>query len=54
MTEIAAVNLNAIQRSFARPNLTKEQVFRLWRCAVMDDDKLYPLLRLSQRYTTLL
>ena len=40
MTEIAAVNLNAIQRKFARPNLTKEQVFRLWRCAVMDDDKL--------------
>ena len=40
MTEIAAVNLNAIRRSFARPNLTKEQVFRLWRCAVMDDDKL--------------
>ena len=40
MTEIAAVNLNAIWRSFTRPNLTKEQVFRLWRCAVMDDDKL--------------
>jgi len=26
--------------SVPRPMLTKEQVFRLWRCAIKDDDKL--------------
>ena len=27
-------------QSVRRSNLTKEQVFRLWRCATKDDDKL--------------
>jgi hypothetical protein len=40
MTEIAPVNLNAILQSVRRSNLTKEQVFRLWRCAIKDDDEL--------------
>jgi hypothetical protein len=26
--------------SCPRPTLTKEQVFRLWRCAIKDDDRL--------------
>lgn len=40
MTEIDSVNLNAVLQSLRRSNLTKEQVFRLWRCAVCDDDTL--------------
>ena len=40
MTETAPVNLNAILQSVRRSNLTKEQVFRLWRCAIKDDDEL--------------
>jgi hypothetical protein len=31
---------NAALRSFRRSTLTKEQVFRLWRCAIRDDDAL--------------
>jgi hypothetical protein len=40
MTEITAEKSNGILRCFRRSNLTKEQVFRLWRCAIKDDDQL--------------
>jgi hypothetical protein len=40
MTETAAVNLNVILQSVRRSILTKDQVFRLWRCAIKDDDEL--------------
>jgi len=40
VTETAPVNFNALQHSIGRSNLTKEQVLRLWRCAIKDDDKL--------------
>jgi hypothetical protein len=40
MTETAAMNLNVILQSVRRSNSTKEQVFRLWRCAIKDDDEL--------------
>lgn len=40
MTEITPVDLNVILQNLRRSNLTKEQVFRLWRCAIKDDDTL--------------
>jgi len=40
MTVIAQQDLNAILQSVRRSTLTKDQVFRLWRCATKDDDKL--------------
>jgi hypothetical protein len=40
MTEIAPENVNVILQSVRQCRLTKEQVFRLWKCAVKDDDKL--------------
>ena len=40
MSEISAEQANAVLQSFRRSTLTKEQVFRLWRCATKDDDKL--------------
>ena len=40
MTVIAQRDLNAILASVRRSTLTKEQVFRLWRCATKDDNKL--------------
>jgi hypothetical protein len=40
MTDIAPENLNAIHRRVRQCSLTKEQVFRLWKCAIKDDDKL--------------
>jgi hypothetical protein len=40
MCETAPENLNVILQSVRRWRLTQEQVFRLWRCAVKDDDKL--------------
>ena len=32
--------ITVIPRSFRRATLTQEQVFRLWRCAIKDDDSL--------------
>jgi hypothetical protein len=32
--------LNTIIKSIQRCPLTEEQVYRLWRCAIKDDDKL--------------
>ena len=40
MTEIAPKNLSTILRRVRRSSLTKEQLFRLWRAAIKDDDKL--------------
>jgi len=40
VTETNPENLKPIIHSVRRSALTKEQVFRLWRCAVKDDDKL--------------
>jgi hypothetical protein len=40
MTVLAQRDLNAILPSVRRSTLTKEQVFRLWRCATKDDNKL--------------
>src|SRR5277367_6780288 len=40
VTEIAPVDLNSVKQSVRRSSLTKEQVFRLWRCAIKDDVKL--------------
>jgi hypothetical protein len=40
VTEITPVDLNVILQNLRRSNLTKEQVFRLWRCAIKDDDTL--------------
>jgi hypothetical protein len=36
----AQENVTVILQSFRRPTLTQEQVFRLWRCAIKDDDGL--------------
>jgi hypothetical protein len=38
--ETAQENVTVILQSFRRPALTQEQVFRLWRCAIKDDDRL--------------
>ena len=40
MTERTPQDLEVILRSVRRCRLTKDQVFRLWKCAVKDDDKL--------------
>jgi hypothetical protein len=40
VTQTNPQNLNTILRSVRQSALTKEHVFRLWRCAVKDDDKL--------------
>jgi hypothetical protein len=40
VSEISAEQANAVLQSFRRSTLTKEQVFRLWRCAIKDDDTL--------------
>jgi len=37
---IQAADFIDVLPSCPRPTLTKEQVFRLWRCAIKDDDKL--------------
>jgi hypothetical protein len=40
MTEIVETRGKAIQRSLRRPTLTKDEMFRLWRAAIKDDDRL--------------
>lgn len=40
MSETAQENVTVILQSFRRAALTQEQVFRLWRCAIKDDDSL--------------
>src|SRR6201987_400947 len=40
MTERTPQDLEVILRSVRGCRLTKDQVFRLWKCAVKDDDKL--------------
>ncbi len=40
MTERTPQNFNVILQRVRQYRLTKEQVFRLWKCAVKDDDKL--------------
>jgi len=40
MTEIGPNNFNESLRNVRRFRLSKEQVFRLWKCAVKDNDKL--------------
>jgi len=40
MTERTRQGLNVMLQSVRECRLTKNQVFRLWKCAVKDDDKL--------------
>lgn len=40
MTALASQDLDDTYRNFRRSSLTKEQVFRLWRCAIKDDHTL--------------
>ena len=40
MTVTASKDLHVVQQSVQQSGLTKEQVFRLWRCAIKDDDTL--------------
>jgi hypothetical protein len=40
VTGIIAKDLSTILHSLRRSTLTEEQVFRLWRCAIKDDDRL--------------
>jgi hypothetical protein len=40
MHDMAPENTNQMSRGARRSTLTSEQVFRLWRCAVKDDDAL--------------
>lgn len=40
MTDIAPEELDAIHQRVRQTSLTKEQVFRLWKCAIKDDDNL--------------
>ncbi len=40
MTEIGQEYLTAILKGIRRGPLTEGHVYRLWRCAVKDDDKL--------------
>jgi hypothetical protein len=40
VTEVIVNDLSTILHSVRRSTLTKEQVFRLWRCAIKDDDTL--------------
>ena len=40
VTDIAPEELDAIHQRVRQTSLTKEQVFRLWKCAIKDDDNL--------------
>ena len=40
MTALASQDSDDTCRNFRRSSLTKEQVFRLWRCAIKDDHTL--------------
>ena len=40
MTERTPQGLNVMLQSVRECRLTKNQVFRLWKCAIKDDDKL--------------
>jgi hypothetical protein len=40
VSETAHQDITVIPQSFRRATLTQEQVFRLWRCAIKDDDSL--------------
>lgn len=40
MSQRAQQSAPAVLPSFRRSRLTKEQMFRLWRCAIKDDDRL--------------
>ena len=40
MADVPPHNFNVILQSDQRYRLTPEQVFRLWKCALKDDDKL--------------
>jgi hypothetical protein len=40
VTDIAPEDLDAIHQRVRQTSLTKEQVFRLWKCAIKDDDDL--------------
>jgi hypothetical protein len=40
VTDIAPEELDAIHQRVRQTSLTKEQVFRLWKCAIKDDDGL--------------
>jgi hypothetical protein len=40
VTAIAPEELDAIHQRVRQTSLTKEQVFRLWKCAIKDDDNL--------------
>jgi hypothetical protein len=44
VTEMGPEYLNAILKSIRRCPLTEEQVYRLWRCAIKDDEKLLDTL----------
>jgi hypothetical protein len=44
VSEMGREYLNAILRSTRRPVLTEKQVYRLWRCAIKDDDRLIDLV----------
>jgi hypothetical protein len=40
VTALASQDSNDTLRNFRRSSLTKEQVFRLWQCAIKDDHTL--------------
>jgi hypothetical protein len=40
VTALTSQDLNGTRRNFRRSSLTKEQVFRLWQCAIKDDHNL--------------
>ena len=40
VADIAPEDLDAIHQRVRQTSLTREQVFRLWKCAIKDDDKL--------------
>jgi hypothetical protein len=40
VTALASQDSDDTYRNFRRSSLTKEQVFRLWRCAIKDDHTL--------------
>jgi hypothetical protein len=40
VTLLASMDLIDTRQKFRRSSLTKEQVFRLWRCAIKDDHTL--------------
>jgi hypothetical protein len=53
VTEMAPDNLEVMLRGVSRCRLTQEQVFRLWKCAVKDDDKLVNMV-LEQLYNEMI